>query len=130
MDFQDVIGKSIESVVLDGEADRIRFTFQDGSERSYGVEGDCCSSSWIEHLEMPNDIKGAVIQSVEDGGGVPWDNHECVQTEYDRDYKVVKEGCGHDSLAVYNTRFSTNKGAIVLEYRNDSNGYYGGYLVD
>lgn len=129
MDFDDIIGKQVESVALDASADRIAFKFQDGFERSYGVEGDCCSRSWIEHLEMPDDVKGAVIQSVDDSDGVPWDNHECVSDEHDDNYRVTKEGCGHESLAVYNTRFRTNKGDIVLEYRNDSNGYYGGYLV-
>lgn len=130
MNFDDVVGKQIESVVLDKGADRIAFKFQDGFERSYGVEGDCCSQSWIEHLEMPNDIQGAVILSVEDSEGVAWDNHECEADVRDDDYNVVKEGCGHESLAVYNTRFRTSKGDIVLEYRNNSNGYYGGYLTD
>lgn len=130
MNFDDVIGKQIDAVLLDDDRDRVLFRFQDGSDRSYGVEGDCCSHSWIEHLEMPSDFKGAKILSVEDGGGVAWDNHECVQSERDDDYRVTKEGCGHDSLSVYNTLFKTDKGTIVLEYRNDSNGYYGGYLTD
>jgi hypothetical protein len=118
MDFNDIVGKEIKSVGLYDGNDRIRFSFQDETERSYGVEGDCCSSSWIEHLEIPNDIEGAVILSVEDGGGVAWDNHDC-------------DGhCGHDSLAVYNTKFYTSRGTITLEYRNDSNGYYGGYLTN
>jgi hypothetical protein len=131
VNFDDVIGKTVDSVELLGDKDRILLRFQDGSDRSYGVEGDCCSTSWIEHLEMPPDVRGAVILSVDDGGEVePWDGHVCVETQYDKDYKVRKEGCGHESLAVYNTRFHTNKGDIVMEYRNDSNGYYGGYLVD
>ena len=131
MDFKDVIGKSIDSINLDKEADRITFAFQDGTQRSYGVEGDCCSRSWIEHLEMPVDVKGAVIQSVEDGDGIPWDNHQCVESVYDGDKREYStEGCGHESLSVYSTKFQTDKGTVALEYRNDSNGYYGGYLTD
>jgi hypothetical protein len=33
-----------------------------------------------------------------------------------------------DVLSVYQTTFRTNRGDIRVEYRNDSNGYYGGYL--
>jgi hypothetical protein len=133
MYFDDIIGKTVEAVDLDKAADRITLRFQDGFVRSYGVEGDCCSQSWIEHLEMPDDVKGAVIQSVDDGGEVePWDGHVCKEYNWDKsdDENKAAGVCDHDVLAVYNTRFHTNKGDIVLEYRNDSNGYYGGYLVD
>lgn len=129
MEFNDVIGKVVDSINLDKNKDRITFKFQDGTERSYSTEGDCCSQSWIEHLEMPNDVQGAMLLSVEDSDGVPWDNHTCEKDECDENYAVIKDGCGHDSLAVYNTKFRTTKGDIVLEYRNDSNGYYGGYLI-
>lgn len=124
--FKEIIGKTIANVSLDKSSDHIEFTFTDGSRKAYSVEGDCCSQSWIEHLEMPNDVVGAVILSVEDGDSVPWDNHECVPY----DWETRAEGCGHDVLCVYKTSFNTNRGSIVLEYRNDSNGYYGGSLVD
>ncbi len=124
MDFDNMLNKPLAKVELSGDKEHITFHFQDGTDRSFGVEGDCCSSSWIEHLTQPNDIAGAVITSVEDGGGTAWDGHKC-------DEPTNENGkCGHDSLEVYNTAFMTNKGNIILEYRNDSNGYYGGYLVD
>ena len=130
--FNDILNRSLESVVLSDDQGKVTFRFQDGGERAYGVEGDCCSSSWIAHLEAPNDLRGAVILNVEESDAAPWDNHECVQYDYDKSEEENKAAgyCGHDVLAVYNTRFHTNKGTIVLEYRNDSNGYYGGYLVN
>ena len=124
MDFSNMLNKPLQNVKLFRDKERITFHFQDGSHRSFGVEGDCCSQSWIEHLETPNDLVGAIITSVEDGKGIPWDGHICPE---EVDYSHT---CGHDYLQVYNTRFFTNRGTIVLEYRNDSNGYYGGYLVD
>jgi hypothetical protein len=33
-----------------------------------------------------------------------------------------------DCIRVYQTSFATPKGEIVVEYRNSSNGYYGGWL--
>lgn len=125
VEFASMLNKPLKSVALDEGKTEIAFLFEDGSSRKFGVAGDCCSHSWIEHLETPDSIPGAIITAVEERGGVPWDGHECKQ-------KATGWGheCGHESLVVYNTRFRTNKGDIVLEYRNDSNGYYGGYLVD
>lgn len=133
MEFNDIIGRVVDSVTLDSSADRISFKFQDGYERSYGVEGDCCSRSWIEHLELPPNVQGAVLQSVKDGGyAEPYDGHTCKRFNWEKSEaeNAAAGACGHDVLAVYNTRFRTNRGDIVLEYRNDSNGYYGGYLVN
>lgn len=102
--------RPLSAVVLRDDKSAIRFEFMDGSSVRFGVEGDCCSSSWIEHLEMPDDIAGQTITEVFD------DRIE----QQDQEYGL---------LQVYHTRFRTPKGDIVLEYRNESNGYYGGYLV-
>lgn len=117
---KDIVGKVIVSVTLTPEKEFITFKFTDGSSRKFGVEGDCCSHSWIEHLEMPNDVAGATILDVTDSGIVHPD------TENQAFLKEHK----HDCLQVYNTVFKTDRGEIILEYRNDSNGYYGGYLYD
>lgn len=115
---KDMIGKKLASVSLNETKDRITFRFDDGSERAFGVEGDCCSSSWIEHLEMPGDVAGATLTAVTDSAPITQDH-----AEHDDEN-------GGDSIEVYNTVFRTDRGDIVLEYRNSSNGYYGGYLVN
>ena len=115
-----MIGKSIESVVLNKEKDAITFLFKDGSNIILVTEADCCSSSWIEHLEMPDQIAGAVITEVLEDDNIPaHDNHKCGE-----------KTCEHDCLMVYHTIFRTTNGDIVIEYRNDSNGYYGGNLAE
>jgi hypothetical protein len=116
MDGMSIIGKRIASVRLCGAKDRIVFAFTDGTARAFGVEGDCCSTSWIEHLEAPNDIAGATLLSVEDSGQVG------------DDIEQDEQEC--DVVRVYNTRFRTDRGDVVLEFRNSSNGFYGGYLCD
>ena len=126
MEFENMLNKPLEIVKLSDDKERITFKFKDGFERAFYVAGDCCSHSWIEHLEMPDSVDGAVILSVGESDGVPWDGHECKKKKDDK----WSNECGHDHLQVYNTRFRTNKGDIVLEYRNDSNGYYGGSLED
>lgn len=118
------IGKKIQSIRINNGETSIDF-FLEGCNKRLVTYGDCCSSSWIEHLEMPNNVEGATITSVTEDDMPPWDNHIC---------EAHKEGCltpcEHDSLRVYHTVFHTDRGDIVLEYRNDSNGYYGGNLED
>ena len=118
VDFDDMIGRTLTSVRLNAKCNRVTFCFEDGFARAFGVEGDCCSNSWIEHLELPRDVAGAKLLSVEDSNRITQDH-----PEHD-------EENGGEAVAVYNTRFLTDRGEIVLEYRNSSNGYYGGFLVD
>lgn len=116
IDFKNMLNRKLASVSLTRGGEEITFTFQDGFERVFGVEGDCCSSSWIEHLELPGDIVGATLLSVDDSAPITQDHD-------------THDECG-DCISVYNTSFKTDRGEIILEYRNSSNGYYGGYLTD
>lgn len=113
-----MFNRPLASIKLGTDKSDITFRFQDGASQRFYVEGDCCSTSWIEHLELPGPIEGAVILSMNDSAPVTQD-HDA----HDKDY-------GQECISVYNTVFATNKGEIILEYRNASNGYYGGYLVD
>lgn len=110
---ESLVNRKIISVQKFDDGESFRIDFEDGSV-FFRVEGDCCSNSWIEHLEVPNDVKGATLLEVKDisMGEIP-----------------SPEGQNHECLQSYETRFVTNRGEIVLEYRNSSNGYYGGYLV-
>jgi hypothetical protein len=109
------LGKKIERVEHD--KDNLRFFFEDGKKWFLQAEGDCCSYTWIEHLEKPSDadLKGATLldvfesSPVEDNDGkVDADDDECIQ--------------------FYLTTFRTSVGDIQVDYRNSSNGYYGGSL--
>jgi hypothetical protein len=110
--FNALRGSKLKAVTLSSDKETVTFEFEEGPSVAYGVEGDCCSISWIEHLELPTEsVLGLEILGVED---------VCMGEEEKGDY---------DCLRSYETRFRTAKGDIVLEYRNSSNGYYGGYLV-
>ena len=56
-------GRKIVRVELRDQKEKIAFVFEDG-EKLYAVEGDCCSKSWIEHLEMPSNLAGAQVIAV------------------------------------------------------------------
>lgn len=111
-------GKVLEEVKLSPDKSRILFMFKDGHSQAFSVKGECCSDSWIEHLEMPGDIDGATFLSAEESDTITQDH-----SDHDDN-----EG-GYQSISVYNTVFHTDRGDIVLEFRNSSNGYYGGYLI-
>jgi hypothetical protein len=119
-----MVGRKIESVTLDKDKDLITFRFQDGHEQSFGVEGDCCSHSWIEHLERPLGLEGATLTGHESGGTV-----DATDDDKENPKQEGSEYRTHECLQVYQDVFHTDRGDIVLEYRNSSNGYYGGSLV-
>ena len=109
MDPSPLAGQSLASVEVSEDKERLVFTLADGRTMTYTAEGDCCSQSWIEHLTVPPDIAGAEVTG--------WRQQDMGQTE--QDYETIK---------VYQTSFATPKGEIIVEYRNSSNGYYGGWL--
>lgn len=112
----DIRGKVLSGVDLNKEADELQLKFADGTDVTWVADGDCCSISWIEHITVPPDIDGATVCGVADSDKVS----EPTQEELDK----------ADSLAVYATAIQTDRGEIIVEYRNDSNGYYGGFLVE
>lgn len=111
-------GRVVWRVRKTPDGDRLLVDLVGGTTLRYEAEGDCCSQSWVEHIEAPPDLgQGALVTGVDESSGAePYGSHHC-----DRD-------CEHDVLEVYNTTIHTTRGDIVVEYRNDSNGYYGGWL--
>ncbi len=123
-------GKEIASVALANNKERLEFRFADGTGRAFTVSGDCCSSSWIEHLEMPPDVVGATLLAVEDGGSVDATDNDTLNPVRPPAWDGDNNNREHECLQVYSTTFKTTRGDIVLEFRNSSNGYYGGSLDD
>lgn len=118
--FKGIAGRPIYAVGLSDDKGEFYVTFQDGSRAAWTVEGDCCSHSWIEHLEAPNDVQGRTFVAVED---------EDIDTD-EQPPESDDDNYYDECLQVYQTIFRLDNGdSIKLEYRNTSNGYYGGYLV-
>jgi len=90
----------------------LTFTLNDGSKIKYYAEGDCCSSSFIESIDDLDVLQDCVILSTESVSGEQIDAN---------DYEVHK-------WTFY--KFKTNKGYATLSFRNESNGYYDGYLEE
>lgn len=75
----------------------------------FKAEGDCCSTSWIEAFDDSKDLTGVIL-------AVKTLELPQIQTEEP------------DSLKVYGYGIITQVGEYTLEFRNESNGYYGGWL--
>ena len=108
----ELIGKTIVvmKIALDKEA--ILFVTDKGENLVAMVDADCCSHTWVESIEMPALGLPFTVSAVEDldMGKEPlsYDNFDCLQ--------------------YYGAKIVTDKGDIVIDYRNESNGYYGGSI--
>lgn len=105
-----LIGRVINAVYVAVDGSAIRFDMLDGEPIVANAYGDCCSHTWIENVETPENLLGTVSE-VED-----LDLHKADKEE---DYNLIQ---------FYGCKISTEKGSSTLDYRNESNGYYGGTL--
>lgn len=100
----------IESMKIATDKMAVLFNTDDG-ERIAKTDGDCCSQSWIENIELPVNGFPAKVLSVEDLG-------------FSKEFNTED-----DWIKYYAFKITTDKGTILIEYRNSSNGYYGGDLI-
>ena len=116
MEIKDaLIGKTITGFTLDGMGNRLILELTASPPVILETYGDCCSFTWIESIDAPDALKGTV-QDVEEIdmpnlGNIDGQRHQ-----------------GVDQVSYYGLKITTNKGRCVIDYRNDSNGYYGGSL--
>lgn len=105
------VGKIINSIKIASDKEALLFICEDG-EYTVMCDADCCSHTWIEHMELPALGFPAKVMSQED--------------------LEMSEGVDHpeyDYLQFYGHKMTTDRGEIVIDYRNSSNGYYGGNLT-
>lgn len=106
--MKNLIGKHINKLLGDKTFSWLVFETTDG-QLSYYAEGDCCSSSWFEHLSGVEALIDSTVVDVEfaDGGAEDRSDYEYLQW----DFIIIV----------------TNKGRATIEFRNSSNGYYSGW---
>jgi hypothetical protein len=109
-----LVGKTILAMYVAEDKAALRFDV-DGVEQPIVVHCDayCCSSTWVENIENPEAAVGSPVL-------------EAIDIDMpEREHPEDKE---RDVVAYYGFRIRTAKGDCVLDYRNESNGYYGGNL--
>lgn len=106
-----LIGRTLAGIKIAEDKEAILFHTNEG-DVVVRCDADCCSHTWIEHVELPARGFPAKVLAVEDldlPGSC--DNHP-----------------EHDCLQVYGCKIVTENGDVVIDFRNSSNGYYGGSL--
>lgn len=103
--FKRLIGRTVKDLVATDTA--VALDLDDGTVASIRLHGECCSHSYFTDLRQFQELKGRVLNAVEvrhnnteDRGRIEW------------------------SFLV----FVTDAGHVTVDWRNDSNGYYSGYI--
>lgn len=113
--MQELVGQTIVSVEIDPSHCYLRFKTENRDILIYETEGDCCSSSWIEHVENADQLVGAKVEGVQN---------------VDMSHKNEDNSDKYECLQVYGVKILLkDRPTFFLEYRNSSNGYYGGYIT-
>lgn len=113
-----LIGKTIREVLINHSKDMIVFKCNDSDIIAFEAHGDCCSSSWIENITNAQDLTDGLVLEVKELDLSDRNNNGGEYGEYVQFY-------GEEILAL------TPNGPVkcLIEYRNESNGYYGGDLI-
>lgn len=111
-EFKDLIGKTLSEVHQDG-SERIEFTTTEGKKYALFHAQDCCESVAI------NDVCGDLQDLV---GSPIVQAEETTSSEDPADYP--KREYAPESLTWTFYRFATAKGAVVIRWIGESNGYY------
>jgi hypothetical protein len=105
-----LVGETVVDVKVAKDKQALKFTLADGRDIIAKVDGDCCSHSWIEHIELPTETPFKVISA------------DSLDMNKEPD---EKDG---DYVQFYGFQIKTDKGDMIIDYRNSSNGYYGGNI--
>lgn len=108
-----LIGKTIVEMKIADDKQALLFVTSEGDNLIARVDADCCSYSWVESVELPALGIPFTVASVSDldlNKPDQWDEGEYNLTQF------------------YGARIGTDKGDMVIDYRNESNGYYGGSM--
>lgn len=104
-------GKTILDIKIADDKEAIKFITNEGDVIAR-CDADCCSYTWVEEIELP-------------AGGFPAQVLKAEDLDLNKPDESNDE---HECLAFYGFKISTDKGDIIIDYRNSSNGYYGGNL--
>lgn len=110
--MKELIGKTIESAWTDQVHERLAFVCTDGTIFHYTTEAECCSSTWIQHVENAEYLIGGTV--------LDWEEVDMPRPEDADSYDVIK---------CYGVRLTLeDRPPFFFEFRNASNGYYSGSI--
>lgn len=108
--LDNLIGQKINSVTVSADDEQVIFE-TDNHKYIYVAAEDCCSHSWIEAIEDVENIIGQKVIKIEENEVNREEDHQQCET-----------------LDIANYDIYTERGICRINFRNSSNGYYGGHL--
>ncbi|WP_148057459.1 hypothetical protein [Pseudomonas brassicacearum] len=108
----ELIDKKIIGMKIAQDKKALLFVVESGDNLIAKVDADCCSETWIESVELPALGFPFTISAVEE---LDLDKPSISNEEY-------------ECLQFYGAKIVTDKGDMIIDYRNESNGYYGGSI--
>lgn len=115
-DYERLIGEDIQAFKLKKDGSQLTLYFNGKRSAVLVPEGDCCSYTWIESIDNEDALNGKIL-SVEDIEMPDLGNIDGKRYE------------GVDEVQYYGLKIVTENGDCVIDYRNSSNGCYGGTIV-
>lgn len=110
--MKDLLYKTILKLEIDEAGEYLRFTTNEKQVYVYYSEGECCSSSWFQYITGVMYLFNTQILDIK-------------EIEINNNVIETKKGC----IQLYKIEIDTTKGYVDFEYRNESNGYYGGFIT-
>jgi len=107
-----LLGHRVLGIEIDHNEQRYLRFHTDKGDLCYYAWGECCSESWFYHVlgvdclldQQVTKCTVSIMGDIED---------ELVRQDYDKLYKIT---------------ITTERGYCDIEFRNSSNGYYGGWV--
>jgi hypothetical protein len=122
-----LIGKTVTSVELAKDKMALKFNVAESDSIVATTDGDCCSHTWIEHVELPAlgfPAKVFAVESIEFAGHLIFGRLDAGLDLPDVDDSPDES----ERVVVYGLKIVTDKGEFIIDFRNSSNGYYGGWM--
>ena len=115
--MEEIVGKNIAEAFINEDKKSILLVTKEGEKFYLNCDGDCCSETWIEHIHGFYWLVKSTIKSVEEvyiGKVIPT-RQDCDELYCLKIFMEQPKPWGSVS-------------EFQIEFRNSSNGYYGGSI--
>lgn len=117
--YAKAVGAKVKSVATVEDMTGAHLLLEDGRTLTLDLYGDCCSHSFFTDGDQFNELVGSTIWAIDERDGMSDPTIGDVKT-------VLDENDNAESISWHFLVFTTDKGHVTLDWRNDSNGYYDG----
>lgn len=114
--MDELLGKTIESIEIQAQGQYYLRFYTDDGVFIYETIGECCSETWFYSVSGFEALIGFKITSVET---IVYSEEKLLSLDTDGKCRQMFD-------RIYGFKLTTENGYADIEFRNSSNGYYGG----